>query len=84
MRKKKEDSAKWAHTCEQVEAAFDHFSAVVNHYGIDGVLYLKIPSEGGGVFVFSKDNSPTKIKALLTSSAKMSARGAKDIVDKGL
>ena len=82
VRKKKLESAKWAHTCEQVEAAFLHFSDIVKHYGIDGVLYLKIPGEKGAIFAFSKDTSTVKIKSLLTSSAKMSARGAKEIVDK--
>ena len=81
VRKKKTESAKWAHTCEQVEAAFEHFTGILNHYGIDGVMYLKVPSEPAAVFVFSKDKSIAKAKALLTSSAKMSARGAKEIVD---
>ena len=82
VRKKKHETAKWAHTVEQVEAAFLHFSDIVKHYGIDGVMYLKVPGEKGAIFVFSKDTSKGKIKSLLTSSAKMSARGLKDIVDK--
>jgi len=79
MRKK---SIKNVHISDQVEGACQHFSAMMEHYGVEGTVFAKIKGEKF-LFAFTKGESPAKLKALLTSSSKMSARGAKHILDNG-
>lgn len=71
-----------AHAEEQMEAHAKTFLANLEHYGIQGVLYLKFEGDKDQVLVFSGQNTEENYITLLKNCAKISIIGANAIVDK--
>ena len=71
-----------AHAEEQMEAHARTFLANLEHYGIQGVLYLKFPESEDQVLVFTDLNTDENYVTLLKKCSKISLAGAKAIVDK--
>ena len=71
-----------AHAEEQMEAHARTFLANLEHYGIQGVLYLKFKESDDQILVFSEQQTDENYISLLKGCAKISIAGAKAIVDK--
>jgi hypothetical protein len=71
-----------AHAAEQMEGHAKSFLLNLEHYGISGVLYLKMPDDENNVVVFSKSESDKEYVKLLKLASVMSLAGAKAILDK--
>jgi len=62
-----------AHISEQVEGEAQSFLTLLEHYGVEGVFWVKKPDQEESIFVFSKDHRMSNYKALLKSCSKISA-----------
>jgi hypothetical protein len=71
-----------AHAEEQMEAHARTFLANLEHYGIQGVLYLKFPEAKDQVLVFTDLQTDENYITLLKDCSKISLIGARAIVDK--
>jgi hypothetical protein len=79
---KKKNGVLAAHAAEQMEGHAKSFLLNLEHYGISGVLYLKMPDDENNVVVFSKSESDKEYVKLLKLASVMSLAGAKAILDK--
>ena len=71
-----------AHASEQMEGHARTFLLNLEHYGISGVLYLKMPNDEDNIMVFSSSNREEAYIKLLQRSTACSQAGAKAILDK--
>lgn len=71
-----------AHAEEQMEAHAKTFLANLEHYGVQGVLYLKFPEAEDQVLVFTSQQTDENYISLLKGCSIISLAGAKAIVDK--
>lgn len=71
-----------AHATEQMEGVCNHFLVHLEHYNIEGCLFLRSVNNEDQILVFSNDSSRENFKALLEASCKISNAGANAILDK--
>lgn len=71
-----------AHAAEQMEGHARAFLLNLEHYGISGVLYLKMPDNDDNIMVFCKDEKNETYIKLLNNCSLCAVAGAKAIVDK--
>jgi phosphatidylserine decarboxylase len=71
-----------AHIGEQLEAEAKHFLTLLEHYGVEGVFFVRKPDQEESVFVFSKDHKLSSYQSLLKSCSKISTIFTKATVDR--
>lgn len=71
-----------AHIGEQMEASSLSFVRHLEHYGVQGCLYLTVKGQEDKFLIFSSDDDSRNYKALLTGCLKMSEAGLKINIDK--
>ena len=79
---KKKNAVLAAHAAEQMEGHARAFLLNLEHYGIGGVLYLKMPDNDDNIMVFTNKMGDNEYIKLLNSCAVCSTAGAKAILDK--
>jgi hypothetical protein len=87
-KKRKEDRAAEgskilaAHVNEQMEAASLSFLRHLEHFGVQGCLYLTVKGQEDKFLIFSSYDDSRNYKALLTGCSKMAEAGLKTNIDK--
>lgn len=79
---KKNNAVLAAHAAEQMEGHAKAFLLNLEHYGISGVLYLKMPDNEDNIMVFTGNQKDSEYIKLLNSCSLCSVAGAKAILDK--
>lgn len=79
---KKKNAVLAAHAAEQMEGHARTFLINLEHYGIGGVLYLKMPNNEDNIMVFSASDKESEYIKLLQRSTACSQAGIKAILDK--
>lgn len=62
-----------AHIGEQIEGEAQSFLTLLEHYKVEGVLFIKKPDAEESVFVFATNHDMSNYRALLKSCSKISA-----------
>lgn len=78
---KKKNAVLAAHAAEQMEGHARAFLLNLEHYGIGGVLYLKMPDNDDNIMVFTGSHSDKEYIKLLNNCSACSIAGAKAILD---
>ena len=71
-----------AHAAEQMEGHARAFLLNLEHYGIGGVLYLKMPDNDDNIMVFTNKEADSEYIKLLNNCSACAIAGSKAIVDK--
>jgi hypothetical protein len=79
---KKKNAVLAAHAAEQMEGHAKAFLLNLEHYGIGGVLYLKMPDNDDNIMVFTGKEENGEYIKLLNNCSACSLAGVKAILDK--